>query len=422
MEFRGVFAAVVLGTALIVAALLVQSRRPAIEVTRPTADLVRANGKCAECHLKETSSVVHEYELSRHNTKGVNCLDCHRPMEGQEATNHRGFTITKTMTAANCKQCHVAEYDQYLKSRHAAPAWAAVTGPEPFTAEQIAFSEQFHAGAVQRPANAVGVREGPVAVTSGCMQCHDIGKPNKDGTIGTCTECHSRHASSVARGPPPPTSGPCHMGPDHSQLEIYRESKHGVIFHAQKAHFNLDARPDQLTTADMPAPTCATCHMSGLEGQKVSHDTTERLSYFLFAEVSDKRPTYRKGQAAMKETCLKCHTRPRIDQFYREAAAVVGNTNDLVKEANTIMKGLRDEGLLTPKPFDEPIEFVYFDLWHYFGRTAKHGAFMGGADFVQWHGFYELANKMTEIRRQAEELRHAKGGPAAAEAPRADAE
>jgi hypothetical protein len=72
------------------------------------------------------------------------------------------------------------------------------------------------------------------------------------------------------------------------------------------------------------------------------------------------------------------------------------------------MKGLRDEGLLTPKPFDEPLEYVYFDLWHYFGRTAKHGAFMGGADFVQWHGFYELQNKLTEIRRQAEELRQAK--------------
>ncbi len=33
---------------------------------------------------------------------------------------------------------------------------------------------------------------------------------------------------------------------------------------------------------------------------------------------------------------------------------------------------------------------MYFDLWHYFGRTAKHGAYMGGADYVQWHGNYEL--------------------------------
>ena len=69
------------------------------------------------------------------------------------------------------------------------------------------------------------------------------------------------------------------------------------------------------------------------------------------------------------------------------------------------MDSLRSEGLLTPKPFDEPIEFTYFDLWHYYGRTAKHGAFMGGADFVQWHGNYELLNKMTDLRADARHLR-----------------
>ena len=63
--------------------------------------------------------------------------------------------------------------------------------------------------------------------------------------------------------------------------------------------------------------------------------------------------------------------------------------------------------MLTPEPFDEPIEYEYFDMWHYFGRTAKHGAFMGGADFVQWHGFYELVNKLAEIKSQAKELREA---------------
>ena len=66
---------------------------------------------------------------------------------------------------------------------------------------------------------------------------------------------------------------------------------------------------------------------------------------------------------------------------------------------------LRDEELLTPEPFDEPIEFLIFDLWHYYGRTAKHGAFMGGADFVQWHGNYELLLKMNELEHMAEELR-----------------
>jgi hypothetical protein len=173
---------------------------------------------------------------------------------------------------------------------------------------------------------------------------------------------------------------------------------------------NLSARPKELTTRDMPVPTCATCHMSGLEGQKVTHDVTERLSYWLFEPTSEKRPTYEQGQVSMKETCLKCHTTPKIEEFYKGAEDVLKATNEQVKVAGDIMKGLRDEGLLTPNPFDEPIEFVYFDLWHYFGRTAKHGAFMGGADFVQWHGFYEINVKLVELKAQAEELRAGRSG------------
>ncbi len=65
-----------------------------------------------------------------------------------------------------------------------------------------------------------------------------------------------------------------------------------------------------------------------------------------------------------------------------------------------------------------------FDLWHYYGRTAKHGAFMGGPDYVQWHGFYELNLKLTELRAMAQELeeaaaRHAEGSGGAAETPHA---
>ena len=45
------------------------------------------------------------------------------------------------------------------------------------------------------------------------------------------------------------------MGPDHAQVEIYTESKHGALFTAQRASLNLAAEPKRLTTADMPVPT-----------------------------------------------------------------------------------------------------------------------------------------------------------------------
>jgi len=404
-SFRAVFVAVFVGTSLVVGAVLLNQRRPELERSLPTADLVRATGQCASCHRDETAAVVEQYDRSAHNRAGINCLQCHGPADGQEGVEHRGFEITPAVTSANCAQCHAEQYDQFLRSRHAAPAYAAVTGPDPFTPEQVAFAERYHPGAVNRPANELALLEGESAIRSGCATCHAVGRPNADGSIGTCTQCHARHQASVELAREPRTCGQCHMGPDHSQLEIYEESKHGVIFHAMRDELNLAAPPDELTTADMSVPTCATCHMSGLEGAGVTHDVTERLSWWLFAPVSERRPTYLQGQDAMKSLCNTCHAASRTDAFYAAAEEVVADTNDKVAAAGALMDSLRAEGHLTPAPYDESADLVYFDLWHYYGRTAKHGAFMGGADFVQWHGNYELLAKTVELREIARELR-----------------
>ncbi len=408
MQFRSVFAAVFIGSALVIAAALVNGRRPAHETSHGSAALVKATGKCAECHRRETSAVVHQFERSRHAQAEINCLECHRPAKGQEKVEHRGFVITAKMTSLNCKECHPTEYDQFNRSRHALPAYAAVNGTVGVTPEQLAHGEKFHPGACDRPPNGLALLEGAGAKSKGCVVCHEIGAPNADGSIGTCTQCHSRHNASVALARSPATCGQCHMGPDHSQLEIYNESKHGAIFAAQRASLNLDARPKKLSTADMPVPTCATCHMSGLEGLKVTHDTTERLSWFLFAPVSKKRPGYEQGQVQMKEVCLKCHAKTGVERFYAEAEVVVDSTNAKIKEMQGLVGELRKEGLMTPKPFDEPMDFLDFDIWHYYGRTAKHGAFMGGADFVQWHGNYELLKLKVEMEHMAAELREKK--------------
>src|SRR5688572_6419710 len=135
-QFRSILTAVVLGTALVVGAFLVNRQRPAVERNQPTAALVEATGKCAECHRRETSAIIAQFERSKHATKGVNCLECHRPLDGQQSLEHRGFTIAKTLTAKNCAQCHATEYDQFARSRHAAPSWASVNGAKDMTAEQ----------------------------------------------------------------------------------------------------------------------------------------------------------------------------------------------------------------------------------------------------------------------------------------------
>lgn len=413
MSFRSVFIALVIGFGLIVGAYLINRQRPRVETDQPSVAFVKASGKCAECHTRQHHSIVHEYELSVHAQQGINCLECHQPAKGdqdkggkdQEGQEHHGFTISKTVTAANCRSCHESQYQQFLRSRHAAPSWAAVYGEKSIPAEQVAFSEKFHPGGCKRGENPLVGLEVKGAVVAGCVKCHAVGKPNTDGSIGSCTACHTRHTASVAIARLPTTCGQCHMGPDHSQLEIYFESKHGVMFHAQQNLLKLDAKPGKLTTRDMFIPTCTTCHMSGLNGAKVTHDTTERLSYLLAHEISPKRPHYMQGQIAMKEICLKCHTSPIVENVYKIAEQVVDNTNQQVKEIQDIYLSLRQDGLIKGKQFSHPIDFQYFDLWHYYGRTIKHGAFMGGQDFAQWHGAYPMLKHAVEIKALAKELK-----------------
>ena len=410
MSFRPVFIAVVIAFALILSAFLINRARPAVETGQRSAEFVRAVGKCAECHTQQQYSVVHEYEISAHARKGINCLDCHQPADRQQRKEHHGFSISTRLTAGNCRSCHEPIYQEFLRSRHAAPSWAAVFGEKSLRPEQIEFSERYQPGGTRRPAHPLTTIEGPSATTSGCGQCHSVGRPNEDGTIGTCTACHTRHTSSVAIARLPTTCGQCHLGPDHSQLEIYEESKHGIMFHAQQHMLNLNAAPKELTTRDMFVPTCATCHMSGINGQKVTHDPSERLSYYLADPITKARPNRERAQAAMKQVCVQCHTSPLIERVYADAERVVASTNEKVQAASEVMAALRKDGILTGPPFTHPLDFVYFDLWHYDGRTSKHGAFMGGADFVQWHGNYPMLARSVELKFQAEELRRQHAG------------
>ena len=40
---------------------------------------------------------------------------------------------------------------------------------------------------------------------------------------------------------------------------------------------------------------------------------------------------------------------------------------------------------------------MMYNGWHHEGRRFRHGAAMGGADYVQWHGVWELQHDMQEM-------------------------
>ena len=180
--------------------------------------------------------------MSRHSAVGVNCLDCHQPSKGQEPYDHKGFTITKKLSAANCQGCHPEQYKQYLQSRHAAPAWAASGASKISRRSRSRLPRSCTRGPLTGPHELTKI-EGLAAVNKGCRQCHDVAGPTWTARSARARPATPGMSASVALARLPETCGQCHMGPDHAQLEIYHESKHGVLFNAQRG-LNLDARPD----------------------------------------------------------------------------------------------------------------------------------------------------------------------------------
>lgn len=398
--------ATVVGTVMLVGvALAINQQRPRTDVERPSAEEVKGTGRCVECHRVQTAAIVKQWQDSKHATANVSCLDCHKPRDAAHQIEHKGFQITREVTSGTCAECHRREMAEFLRSRHAAPSWTAVRGNADFTPEQLAEARKYHPEAIDRPGHPLVPLEGSGAMENGCGACHDVGAPNYDGSIGACYKCHGRHAASVEMSRLSDTCGSCHMGPDHSQIEIWRESRHGTLFTARRDKQHLDVDGAKLTAWDQDAPTCSTCHFSGMGGLGSTHDVSERLSYYLFAPISEKRPNFDTSRQKMTQVCLNCHSTGHVERFYKRADITLANTNELVKQEQALMEGLYKDGLLTRKPFDEPIEFLAFDLWHYYGRTAKHGAYMGGADFSQWHGNYELLVKLTELKAAEAELR-----------------
>jgi len=96
--------------------------------------------------------------------------------------------------------------------------------------------------------------------------------------------------------------------------------------------------------------------------------------------------------------CLQCHASDFVTNFYAGANQVTSTVTGMLKQADTIIAPLKAKGLYTATPFDQPIKFIYFDIWHDYGRTAKFGAWMQGPDYSQWHGAYEILRNLAVLQ------------------------
>ena len=190
-----------------------------------------------------------------------------------------------------------------------------------------------------------------------------MGRINLDGSKGSCTACHNRHHFSVAQARQP--------------------------------------------------ENCGKCHMSATPDQQVTHDVGDRISWTLQPKVSEKiyatelskyealgKPLpenfliWEQRRKNMQNVCFQCHTKDYVYNFYTQYDNEVYLYNDKFgKPALTLMKVLKAEGLISPVPFDDKIEWIYFYLWHHEGRRARTGASMMGPDYTQWHGNFEVADR-----------------------------
>ena len=374
--------------------------------------LANSSDDCVTCHREESPGIVNQFSHSAMAAAEVTCRDCHEvKADYPGAVEHEGAYVLAAPTTAMCQKCHEDEVAQFMQSRHSLPAYVAVAGSKDLSSSLMAMYQAVPEGsfAPDKARNAIAALEGSAITPFACDNCHSIGIPAADGSVGRCQKCHIRHEFSLEQARKPETCNNCHIGPDHPQWEIYQESPHGILYATNGSSWNWDAEAGNLTVTDFPAPTCALCHMSGFGASSTTHDVGDRLSWFLFASISQQRPDWQENRTRMQNVCLECHNETFINNMYTGADAATQQVISWVQESNDLVAPLQKQGLINTANFDEPIDFTFFNLWHYWGRTTKFGVWMQGPDYSQWHGAYPLMETMADLREMVKAKLQAAG-------------
>ena len=401
--------------------------RTALAYTVP--DISAASRKCIDCHKKESPSIYEQWGSSKHFRANVGCYECHKAETSDpDAMLHEGQLIATIVSPRDCNRCHEKETGEFITSHHAKAA--RILGSLDNTLAEVVEGNQ----AFKTPGFPKG---NSAAAVNGCWQCHGsevkvlkngkldpatwpntgIGRINPDGSEGSCSACHSRHMFSAAQARYPDTCGKCHLGPDHPQLEIYNESKHGISFRANINKVNIENSKWVVGEDYNAAPSCATCHMSATPKQPATHDVGLRISWnnrpeiSIRPEVSDAKMglpgaqiDWKQRRANMKDVCLNCHTDDYISSFYIQYDALIDLYHEKFAKPGLELTGLA-KPLLKPAKFSNKVDFTWYEIWHHEGRRARHGASMMGPDYTHWHGTYEIAKHFySDLIPELEEL------------------
>jgi len=454
-----------------------------------------ATSECLDCHASLHPGIVADWQKSRHakttpqaamaveglgrkvssqeipaelTGTSVGCAECHnlRPAAHTDTFEHNGYDVHVVVSPRDCAVCHAEEAAQYSKNlmanAHANLAenplyqklQRSIIGTKQRKEGRITFKAAnddtraetcYYCHGTQLMVTGKEIRDTELAgelefpVIKGWPN-QGVGRVNLDGSLGSCSACHTRHAFSIEMARKPYTCKECHVGPDVPAAKVYEASKHGNIFSAMHKTWDFNAVPWKIGE-DFTAPTCASCHISLLvnaDEEVVStrtHQMNNRLPWRIFglvyAHPHPREPDTsvirnREGLAlptsldgtlakeyligpeeqdkrrqAMQAACLNCHDASWVNGHWRRFENTIRQTNADVKLATEIMgdfwkgKYADQDG----NPFDEAIEKRWMDIWQFYANTIRFASSMaGGGDYAVYaDGNYHLSQALLEM-------------------------
>ena len=385
---------------------------------------------CLACHKREHPGLFADWAASRHAGANITCLDCHQAEPTDPDVSQAHFQqyeradqaygtaeykvpISAVVTPKDCSRCHPDEAKQYGRSKHA-NTLELIWKIDPWLNNGMNSDFERVSGCFVCHGTIVKIKDGKL--TADTWPNTGVGRLNPDGSKGSCTSCHTRHRFTTAEARKAEACGQCHLGPDHPQIEIFKESKHGAMYDSFGHEWRFDAAPGAWTPGvDYRAPTCAACHMSGAGPVLTTHDVTERLSWEIQAPLTVRPSEFKAFPAKtdwqaerdkMKAVCGQCHGKVWVDAHYDKLDRVVQEYNEVYfLPAKKMLDQLYEKGLLDKtRFFDEELEVEFYELWHHEGRRARMGAAMMAPDYAWWHGFYECKKRYNGFMKEARHL------------------
>ncbi len=457
------------------------------------APLSEATEECLDCHRTVTPGIAADWEQSHHAREtpseamqapelerevssasipeslrnvAVGCYECHSLNAGSHQDNfeHFDYSINVVVSPKDCATCHSEELDQFVASKKGfAHANLAKNPVYHALVETVTMRTKVEAG------NLVPEGSTDNAKWETCYGCHGtkvevtgtriidtevgemevptlsnwpnqgVGRINPDHSRGACTACHPRHSFSIEIARKPDTCSQCHLEPDLPAWNVYRESKHGNIYHSKQSDWNWDNVPWTIGR-DFTAPTCSVCHNSllvDLDGEVVagrSHDFGARLWVRIFgliySHAQPKRgdtfslsnadglplPSTFEGTLAaehlldeaaqnerrqkMSKVCTACHASSWTAGHFAKLEKTNRETDGMVLAATRLMIEAWDRGLADKtNPFDEFLEQKWVLQWLFYANSVRYASAMSGPDYAAFkNGWWNLNRNLREMR------------------------